>query len=65
MTPRELRPKVIEARDRFYRGEGSLDDLYLVVDQYIAAVTEHAKTLSPVLRRRFRPPTRAYLLRAL
>ena len=65
MTPRELRPVVIDARRRYQHGEISLDELYRVADQYIAAVTAHAKTLSPAIRRRFRPPSRAYILRAL
>jgi len=63
--PLDLRSEVIHARAQYQRGEMSLDSLYAVVDQYIKAVTDRAATLSPKIRRRFRPPSRAYILRAL
>ena len=64
-TPLDLRSEVIRTRTRYLRGEVPLDALYAAADRYIAAVIIKAKECAPHIRRRFRPPSRAYVIRAL
>jgi hypothetical protein len=57
----ELRSEVIAIRERWYRREATMDEVYEVVDRYIAAVMAHAKKAGRTIRR----PSRSYILRAL
>lgn len=59
--PRELAEKVVETRRRYRRGEVSLDVLYAAADAYIQACVAHQRQR----RVKFRPPSRATVLRAL
>ena len=61
MTTIELRTQVIEAKQRFGRGEISVDDLYAAADAYIAAL----KTYKKATGKKLSIPSRAYLIRAL
>jgi hypothetical protein len=61
MTPLELRQKLIESIHAFNRSEISPDDLYAIADAYIAALKEYAKRT----KKKFRIPSRGYLIRAL
>ena len=67
MTPElsALRTKVITARAAYRRGEVTIQELEKAADDYIAGVVARAATLSPKIRRRFKVPSRAYVLRAL
>lgn len=58
-----LRTAVIRARTAYHRGELPLEAVYVVVDEYIAATEVKFKRLWPT--KRYRKPSRAYLLRAL
>ena len=61
-----LRDKVIAMRDAYHRGQATLDQMHAAADEYIAAVTLHVREHgSPELKKKFRPPSRAYILRAL
>lgn len=61
MTTLELRTQAIEAKQRFGRGEISVDDLYAAADAYIAAL----KTYKKATGKKLSITSRAYLIRAL
>lgn len=60
-TPLELRKKAIEARQRFGRGEATMDELHAAFDDYIAGIVRHCRQTGK------KPPhlSRSYLIRAL
>ncbi len=60
-TPLELRRKAIEARQRFGRGEATMDELHAAFDDYIAGIVQHCRQNGK------KPPrlSRSYLIRAL
>jgi hypothetical protein len=62
MAPLEWRKLVIEARAQYHRGEISLHAMEAVADMYIDSLKEHAKATG---KKRFRVPSRSYILRAL
>lgn len=61
MTTLDLRDKLLDARKRFGRGEITIDELNTIADEYIAAIKTYAKQSGKAIK----PPSRAYLLRAL
>jgi hypothetical protein len=60
-TPMQLRAQAIETRQRFGRGEATIDELHSAFDAYIAGIVAHCK------RQGKKPPklSRSYLIRAL
>ena len=59
--PMQLRAQAIETRQRFGRGEATIDELHSAFDAYIAGIVAHCK------RQGKKPPklSRSYLIRAL
>jgi len=57
----QLRAQAIETRQRFGRGEATIDELHSAFDAYIAGIVAHCK------RQGKKPPklSRSYLIRAL
>lgn len=60
-TPIQLRAQAIEARQRYGRGEATLDELHAAFDAYIAGIAAHCRQQGK------KPPklSRSYLIRAL
>ena len=58
-----LRDRVVAERARYRLGEVTIEQVYSAVDEYTAACEAYARRRWP--GRRFRRPSRAYLLRAL
>lgn len=60
-TPLQLRRAAVEARQRFGRGEATIDEMHAAFDAYIAAIVGHCRKTGK------KPPrlSRAYLVRAL
>ena len=60
-TPMQLRAEAIAARQRFGRGEATLDELHAAFDAYIAGIVAHCRQTGK------KPPklSRSYLIRAL
>lgn len=61
MTPMDLRNQVIEARQKYGRGEITVTELHTVADRYIESLKEYKR----VKKVKLSIPSRAYLLRAL
>ena len=59
----DLRERVILTRAAYRRGEVGFEAMHRAADEYIDAMAEKAKRLWP--GRRFRKPSRSYILRAL
>ena len=57
----QLRAQAIEARQRFGRGEATIDELHAAFDAYIVGIVAHCKSQGK------KPPklSRSYLIRAL
>jgi hypothetical protein len=60
-TPMQLRAQAIAARQRFGRGEATIDELHAAFDDYIAGIVQHCRQNGK------KPPrlSRSYLIRAL
>ncbi len=60
-TPMQLRAQAIDTRQRFGRGEATIDDLHDAFDAYIAGIVAHCRQKGK------KPPklSRSYLIRAL
>lgn len=60
-TPMQLRAQAIDARQRFGRGEATIDELHAAFDAYIAGIVAHCRQKGK------KPPklSRPYLIRAL
>lgn len=61
MSALELRQAMIDAKKQFGRGEITIDELYVAVDAYIAALVafkKRTKSKIPI-------PSRGYVLRAI
>jgi len=52
--------RIRKARARWLRGEITLEELYAIVDEYIAALKEYRRRTG----KKFRIPSRGYILRA-
>ena len=61
MTALELRQNLIDKRALFMQGKITVDELYKATDEYIEALKLYRKQSG----KKFRVPTRAYLIRAL
>lgn len=61
MTPLQLRDALIEAKKAFGRGEITVDTLYVAADAYIESIKAYAKRT----KKKIRPPSRAYIIRAI
>lgn len=57
----QLRAQAIAARQRFGRGEATIDELHAAFDDYIAGIVQHCRQNGK------KPPrlSRSYLIRAL
>ncbi len=60
-TPMQLRAQAIDTRQRFGRGEATIDELHAAFDAYIAGIVAHCRQKGK------KPPklSRSYLIRAL
>jgi len=61
MTALELKTQLQQAKNRFHRGEISIDELYAAADAYIATLRAYRKQSG----KKFRIPSRGYLIRAV
>lgn len=62
MSALEYRDQMIIAKQKFGRGEISIDDLYAAADAYIEAIRQFKKRTN---NKKLRVPDRAYVIRAI